>query len=460
MYRFPVENAKSLKSETAADSDAATLLRQAETTALEHFEGVRKRLLPTDVDTLKEVHVALFKLHARLPSKIKQLQSFLEAAPDDALPFAVLEQYCAAENFWFALGCLYKKFRFPRKALDIWKRLGLGELKDPASDGIHESAHLLSETTDIELIAEFSAWIHKKDRAQFMSIFTSSSRSEPLPFGQVITFLSQFGRSSQESYLEWLVFDRKQADEKVESALAWHYLETVLGLIQPKDASNFAMTTSSAIIANARMKLSSFIGSHQLYNPHPILARIQMLPLWNEKIILHQRLGQHEKALQIIFFELNSVDRAEEYCLTHGSPNATGSPHNIGGDHVHGNSLLLVLLKLIMDAHPGEPLPQAALALLTKHPHKFNAALVLQQLGPDVPLSMLESFLKIALRHSTDSARMSAVSKNLEKTFNLSMKSQLYKRTSKSILISQDVMCPICKKPIADKVHHLNGLLL
>jgi hypothetical protein len=96
-----------------------------------------------------------------------------------------------------------------------------------------------------------------------------------------------------EAYLEWLVLERRSPDDKAETALAWHYLETVLALLQaaPKDSvsSGSGPAASSGLLGPARAKLVNLLQTHSNYSPHQILARIQALPLYNEKIILYQK---------------------------------------------------------------------------------------------------------------------------------------------------------------------------
>jgi len=102
----------------------------------------------------------------------------------------------------------------------------------------------------------------------------------------------------QESYLEWLVLERKVCDEKTESALAWHYLDTVLALIastqkererQNTSVASSSLTGSVALLQQARTKLLHFLQSHNHYPGHPLLSRIQPLPLHNEKICLYSK---------------------------------------------------------------------------------------------------------------------------------------------------------------------------
>eukprot|EP01122_Echinamoeba_exundans_P015325 TRINITY_DN7219_c0_g1_i1.p1 TRINITY_DN7219_c0_g1~~TRINITY_DN7219_c0_g1_i1.p1 ORF type:complete len:889 (+),score=142.27 TRINITY_DN7219_c0_g1_i1:40-2706(+) len=435
--------------------DPAKSLTEAELSLMEYLEGSKKTKWGKDRPGLQEINVALFKLYIKSSDPAKRISPFLDTVPDDSLPFPLLESHCLTGGHFYALGCLYKKHRFPRKALDMWRKLGLGELKDGNLDGVAETVKLLSESSDIELISEFAPWIFKKDKTRFMDIFTSTARTEPLPLAAVTNFLNDYGRPLQEAYLEWLVLERKVSDDKAESALAWHYLDTVLGLVQPKDATQAPNAANSTQISSSRAKLLNFLQSHFNYNPHPLLARIQPLPLWNEKIVLHQRTGQHMKALQIMVEDLRDFVRAEEYCLKNGGTPKTSKSASTNAylsEQATGNPLLPILLKLVLDANPTEALPKQALDLLNRHPRLFNPAEAIALLRPDAPLNLLQPFLEASLRNNLNTARHCSVTKNLEKSFNLSMKAHHYKRTTRSILVTPEVLCPICKKPIGDKV--------
>jgi len=133
----------------------------------------------------------------------------------------------------------------------------------------------------------------------------------------------------QEAYLEWLVLEKKHSDDKTESALAWHYLDTVLTLVsssqKERDSSATVSTASVALLQQARSKLLHFLQTHSLYAAHALLARIQPLPLHNEKIVLYQKIGQHEKSLQIMVEDLRDFSRAEAYCLELSKLSESGS---------------------------------------------------------------------------------------------------------------------------------------
>jgi hypothetical protein len=62
------------------------------------------------------------------------------------------------------------------------------------------------------------------------------------------------------------------------------------------------------------------------------------------------------------------------------------------------------------------------------------------------------NYLPIALRDSTHSFREGQVMKNLEKSQNLKVRGRKIQKIGKSIIITRDVVCPLCGKPIGDKV--------
>jgi hypothetical protein len=337
-------------------------------------------------------------------------------------------------------------------------------------------------------------------------IFTSKTRKNILPLQQVTNFLSQFGRVMVEAYLEWLVLERKANDDKAESALAWHYLETVLALLQTTSkesvSSGSGAPAASGLLGPARVKLVNLLQSHSNYSPHQILARIQNLPLHNEKIILYQKvrhhdmlivlktlaqpsrlclphitqIGQHDKALQIIVEDLKDYPKAEQYCLHHG---AAASSNTLSGDDddesiSRFNSLLLALLRMYISLESAEryispwvisfwdhipdlgfvwySTPKKAIELLNKFPTLIDPALAIQVLSSNIPLHLLMDYLPIALRNSTHKYREGQVVKNLEKSQNLKVRGRKIQKTSKSIIITRDVICPLCGKPIGDKV--------
>jgi hypothetical protein len=84
-----------------------------------------------------------------------------------------------------------------------------------------------------------------------------------------------------------------------------------------------------------------------IYECSSLLSRIKDTNLFEERVILHSKLSQHENSLNILIFDLKNFESAEKYCLN-TYPTSLNDIHN---DNYFYNSkrndLFIILLKIL-----------------------------------------------------------------------------------------------------------------
>lgn len=487
---------KKMSSRTATEADLAKLLREACIYVTEFLEAMRLKQRYDDATQL-QLLAAIFISKARYgtpgvgkasASPSKAIWTFLNSLSetDQNMSLAFLEHWCTVNRFYVALGLVLRFKRLNRKALEEWDKVSSGErvCNDSTETGIDESVALLQSIDDIELIEEFAPRVlrnSKNDVTKFLSIFASKQRTNQLPLAWIQQFFKQFDKTILEQYLEYLVFDLSVEDEKVETALAWHYMS----LIPPSEAAGFDFSTSSGAIpasmiasssaavassSNAaassstdssrtdkrdlktsmsgeRKKLLNLLEQKTHYNAAALLARIEPLPLYQEKIALYERLGEHHKALSVIVTQLGDFDRAETYCLKHERE----------GSDVLISALLRVYLSLPVvqqdgggddDSEATSKIPRRAMDLIERFPTKLRPATVLATLPAETPIASVESFLIQSIRAHLAVLRHGQIVAGLERSYNITTTSERMELSQRSFLITQDTICPVCNKPI------------
>lgn len=98
-----------------------------------------------------------------------------------------------------------------------------------------------------------------------------------------------------------------------------------------------------------------------------------------------------------------------------------------------------------------EPMIDQALALLVNHSAHIDTPKALELLPSNIPIRGLEPFFEAVLRDRTEARRAAQVLKNLQKAEQLQVQEQLIHYQAKRVVISEDRMCPVCNKRIANR---------
>lgn len=187
--------------------------------------------------------------------------------------------------------------------------------------------------------------------------------------------------------------------------------------------------------------------------------------LFEERAIILGKLKRHEKVLAIHVQILGDIPKAVKYCE---------EVYDI--DTEAAQTIFIQLIEILLkppttppytgvELHPRclEPNVEAVLELLEKHATKLNPYLVLKILPDNIPLIRLKPFLEIALHHSLEVRRNNQVLKGLLYSSNLQLREQVMQLESKSVLVSEFSVCPVCSKKFTNQsafVRYPNGTIV
>jgi len=223
-------------------------------------------------------------------------------------------------------------------------------------------------------------------------------------------------------------------------------------------------------------KLIELLKKSTFYNPYALLGVSEENSILEVNIILYSRLKRYEDALKIIVDKLKSYDRAEKFCLDADEEvekelknklKENKSIDNTPFTETSYRSFLYSLLKVYISLSvQNNELFDLSIELLNKYPTKFNPTEVLEMLPDNIPISKIQRFLNISIRNVHHRYRYSQVVRNMESTEFFKYRSKIMEETEKSILISRNTTCPLCKKKNRKRLrkiskwnHHLLSML-
>ncbi|PRP77951.1 transforming growth factor-beta receptor-associated protein 1-like [Planoprotostelium fungivorum] len=393
--------------------------------------------------TPKEINQVLVKLYldpSVCPDNTladQQIEHILDQNPDN-YNATELEQLLRESGHYHATAVLLRNTKDLRGALDLWKRLGNGGIpgsKD-TNDGVQPTVDLLASmdvstsSLNKKLLWEYAAWVLQRDLNTGLKIFMSKSRPTPLDPKEVLDYLVTYGDLATEPFLEFSIFDMDDDSTERHNRLGLMYINTIKGIMSKGGYEN--------LLNETREKFVRLIRESKHIKESSILLQIQTLPLLEEKLILLTRMKQLMKALALIVEELHDFERAEQFCHDHQSDD---------------EGLTLSLLKVYMDLpKESQIIPPRAAALLKSHSKQLNPVQVLPLLPAEMPLVQVKDYLLSAIRHNHHLYRTSQITRGLCKSETMNTRFSKMKTTNKALLITRDVLCPVCQKPIGDKV--------
>ncbi|XP_048388257.1 transforming growth factor-beta receptor-associated protein 1 homolog isoform X2 [Stegostoma tigrinum] len=369
------------------------------------------------------------------------LKLYAEANHDSLLDLLVSENSCLLvdcipwlENHkkYFALGLLYHYNGQNEAALQLWVKIVEGQLQDTTRSDLFEYiVDFLSFCSNHELVWKYADWALRKNEEVGVQIFTrrplDESQTSMNP-DDIVNYLHKH-KKAVVTYLEHLVFDRNVQKEKYHTHLAILYLDKVLKLHSQSGSI-------SEELISARRSLKILLQHSNLYRVHLLLGKIKDTDLYMECAILHGKLEEHEKALEILVHKLKDFEAAEDYCLWNSD----------GKDSTCRQRLFHMLLALYLQ--PGvtsDALAMAGVDLLNNHAVEFDAVRVLQQVPDNWSIQLLSPFLTRAIRGSFHSKCTAELTSGLARSENLNYKYAKVKSRGNIITLSDKKVCQICQ---------------
>eukprot|EP01099_Mayorella_cantabrigiensis_P003809 TRINITY_DN2858_c0_g1_i1.p1 TRINITY_DN2858_c0_g1~~TRINITY_DN2858_c0_g1_i1.p1 ORF type:complete len:232 (-),score=51.56 TRINITY_DN2858_c0_g1_i1:65-760(-) len=175
-----------------------------------------------------------------------------------------------------------------------------------------------------------------------------------------------------------------------------------------------------------------------------------------------------------------SLSSSPNLTLSLGGASSGGGGANVEEEKVEVSELLFIMFNLLVTEHlklkaerrqreGGEistgaaaELSPAAIQLLKNHPFEMPTTKVVSVLPDDTPISVISEFLIKSIQHKTHTLRNDQIVKNLYKFEYLKVSSIYTSVRSKSVMITKETECRVCKKFINDKIFatYPNGVIV
>lgn len=350
-----------------------------------------------------------------------------------------------------------------QEALEMLYKLGHEQVnhEDEFDDFLHSSSLTIQylqklDDSNLQLIFKYSEWLltEESQAENFIEhgklIFMNDTyECESYDNFEVLEFLlvTIGNEELAVKYLEWIIFESDFNDNpnKVKSMPKFHTKLCLLYLNQLK-----AMDIEDSGFENflTYQKLYDFLKTTELYEPWTVLKHIPTneAKLLRFTIFIYKRLGEHDKAIDVLYNQLDDLESAMQYCSDiYGMPNSKE----------YGTKLLHKLLEDLL-MHYGENI-DAIEKLLRSQGSKMSILRVLTSLPNSFPINKLNEFLRDQLRLTRETLIDSRFSSQLYKVGSIKLQHELLTKQSESYSIdSSRKPCSICHKKLGYSVLSVN----
>ncbi|KAJ3163142.1 Vam6/Vps39-like protein [Geranomyces michiganensis] len=365
---------------------------------------------------------------------------------------------------------LYRAKGLHRKALDFLKQRAVSP--DSTASEIAKMVtylHALNINDEMDLVLDYATWILQKDPEEGMKVFTEyyddvghDART------RIVRFLESISDDFAIAYLEHLISELGDTDPDLSDSLVFCYvaklkreLASRTGLQGPMVPNRDAGKDESPAKKNIdsgrsfwdmRRKLAEFLETSSYYRADKVLASFPTDALYEERATVLSRLKRHEEALRIYTEQVRNYRLANLYCERHYDP-----------DDPESRDVFIILLRIYLAMVAADEYPMAEVhSFLTTYGASINAAQALYILPDTVPLQNLLGYFERGMHDLHRARNMNEVVKNLLKAEVIQFKERLTHVQAKRIPITEERMCSICLKRIANSVftHFPNGVVV
>ena len=333
-------------------------------------------------------------------------------------------------------------------AMKLWHDIASKKIDDCGFPGLAFVAEQLSKShVEANILWKNAEWILRLDQQAGVKIFTSHTINSDAIFpDNVIDFLHQYPEAVLE-YLYHLVMVQKVEKEKYHTHLAVLYLDKVLKL---NSNHNDALALESA-----RSTLQNILLESNLYRIPLILGKAADARLFEEQVILHSKLGEHEKALEILVHKVGDAKAAKDYCLDK-------CENNLNLRRQLFQILINVYLQDISMSKSASASTAAVVELLNQHPDDFEHETVLRILPSHWSISALRQFLHSTVREPYHESRSKTIEHMLLKAELLSLQKERTELLSVPIVLKEGKLCPLCSRAFGDSafMRYPNGVIV
>lgn len=326
-------------------------------------------------------------------------------------------------------------------ALKIWSRIVSNELQDSSFPGLEFFMNKLSQCTD-ELVYEYCDLILQLDAKLGAKLFTKHQidfHTNQQFIDNSLNILSKYPEA-RTSFLEYLIVEKNSEIEN-------HHTQLAMALIS--SVKNVSEETMLSILSK---RLSRHILTSRYLNAQYLLQHLKDTKLDYEKAILHGKLGDHERALEILVNNVGNYAMAENYC------------DDLSVEKNENRSqLLLKLLSIYLSSNTKiNEFTALAVDLINKRAEDFDGIKVISMLPDTWNISIILPALKVFSRNLLHSKRMTMVSKSLHKSVNIQTHNKLINVSKEPVFINPQNYCVVCQKTFSSEgiARYPNGVIL
>jgi len=254
----------------------------------------------------------------------------------------------------------------------------------------------------------------------------------------VTTLLANLGDGEQETALKVLsshpearlAFLRHLVEEKG-SQEEHHHTQLALALV--------GMLSGEAREERRKALSSLVLTSHSL-NSQFLLQQLKDTDLFYEQAILEGKLGNHERALQLLVEKAGDCAQAEKYCEDMAA----------GVKEERARLLTFLLRRYLLpvpDPNLQDALTVRAVELLNSRADELESRAVVDLLPDQWNIAVILPALRRISRSLVHEQRMTRVTKHLRRGENVQLRAQLAHITKDPVLVLPASYCVLCSKP-------------
>ena len=320
-----------------------------------------------------------------------------------------------SRGLYNALASFYVQKKRPRDALQLWRELGEGALREEGVDGVSLTCQFLrnrTETDTLELMRAFLPWVMDRNPDEGYKVVIFGEVSTVPIAGFVLSELERVGASNyRSSYIQYLVVMNHVDDPALTTEFILERIHLLLRQVQEHDLDMAVarVADTPSLVRDQRGQILSFLENNQSYDASQVLAEIDASALFFEKVVVLGRLGRYEESLRIVVYELKSISYACSCCAKFPA------------------SSWYLLLRILFAEQDEEcamdrevtrrrrdSFREAALRVLEEHAYEIDPIEVLKIIPEDLTLQQLLQYYQSVVPHSTNVMREARIQRGME----------------------------------------------
>ncbi|KAI5799889.1 vacuolar sorting protein 39 domain 2-domain-containing protein [Geopyxis carbonaria] len=411
--------------------------------------GAEEPILPADariekvVQTSRVIDTTLFRtymlIRPTMVGPLVRIQNYCD-------PEVVSEKLREQGKFEDLVDFLERK-QLHREALELLRFFGQADedSKAPGLRGPQRTVTYLERLKSdyIDLILEFAQWPLKADPKLGMEVFVGDTgNSENLPRLKVLDYLESIDQTLAVQYLEHLISELKDMTPEFHTRLAGLYL-TVLARHLPSSEN-----------LSWHSRFLHFLTTSSQYRAEKILGWLprDVPEYFESRAVVLSKMGRHKAALEIYVFKLFDHEKAEAYCTSvHlSSPSTAYETPTADSPATVYHTLLSLYLR---PPPPHAAQLQPALAILSRHGARLEAAEALKLVPEDIKMTDLETYFEARIRAANAQVAENRMAAALRKARLVDVQEQLLLGArNQCVIVAEENVCPVCHKRLGQSV--------